>query len=48
MQPPSSKQPFIQKKSEKHIDVKGRNKKEMEGIHDNASAFMDLNRKTNK
>ena len=36
------------KKSEKHIDVKTKNKEEVEGVHDNASAFMHLNIKTHK
>ena len=34
--------------SEKHIDVKRKNKEEMERIHDNASAFMHLNIKAHK
>ena len=36
------------KKSKKHIDVKTKNKEEVEGVHDNASAFMHLNIKTHK
>ena len=36
------------KKSENHIDVKTKNKEEVEGVHDNASAFMHLNIKTHK
>ena len=34
--------------SEKHIDAKRKNKEEMEGVHDNASAFMHLNIKAGK
>ena len=34
--------------SEKHIDVLRKNKEEMEGVHDNASAFMHLNMKAHK
>ena len=34
--------------SEKHIDAKRKNKEEMEGVHDNASAFMHLNIKADK
>ena len=30
------------------MDIKRKNKEEMEGVHDNASAFMHLNIKTNK
>ena len=36
------------KKSEKHIDVKTKNKEEVEGVYDNTSAFMYLNIKTHK
>ena len=36
------------KKSENHIDVKTKNKEEVEGVHDNASAFMHLNIKAGK
>ena len=35
--------PLFKKKPEKHIDAKRKNKEEMEGVDDNASAFMDLN-----
>ena len=40
--------PLFKKKSKKHIDVKRKNKEEMEGIHDNASAIIHLNMKTHK
>ena len=36
------------KKSEKHIDVKTKNEEEVEGVHDNSSAFMHLNIKAHK
>ena len=36
------------KKSEKHMDLKRKYKKEMEEVHDNAKAFLRLNIKTNK
>ena len=36
------------KKKQEHIDVKSKYKEGMEGVHDNASAFMHLNIKTNK
>ena len=35
--------PFIKKKSKKHIDIKRKYKEEMEGVHNNASVFMHLN-----
>ena len=38
---------FVKKKSEKHTGVKRKHKEEIEGVHDNASAFMHLNIKTN-
>ena len=36
------------KKTDKHIDVKTKNKKEVERDHDNASVFMHLNIKTHE
>ena len=36
------------KRSKKHIEVKTKNKQEVEGVHDNASAFLDLNIKTHE
>ena len=36
------------KKLEKHLDVKRKNNEEMEGVHDNASAFIHLNIKMHK
>ena len=35
------------KNSKKNIDIKKKYKEEMEGVHDNASAFMHRNIKTN-
>ena len=35
------------KNSKKYIDIKRKYRKEMEGVHDNATAFMHQNIKTN-
>ena len=36
------------KSSKKHIDIKRKYKEKREGVHDNASAFMQQNIKTNR
>ena len=43
--PPRCTLNLIFKKAEKHIEI-NTNKEEVEGVHDNASAFMHLNIKT--
>ena len=49
-QPPPSLQDeqWTLKKSKPHIEVKTKNKQEVEEVHDNASAFLDLNIKTHE
>ena len=32
---------FYKKNSKKHIDIKRKNKDDLEGVHDNASAFIE-------
>ena len=44
---PFTTNPLQEKKSKKPIDIKRKYKVKIEGVHDNASAFMYLNIKTN-